>query len=206
MSVIGKHYYRTAYLTSEEWKTIRIAALARDDAVCVICYEKNTSNDAHHIFYPKSVWKTELQHLVTLCRSCHDLVHLILPKSPETFSEGLAAFNLLKEALQKWSGKLTKSLIVQAKDDGRCWFCRKKDSPYRDLPLMNTVGLPETAAHQALCDECYGDLIKSEYVLAGKPWIYIRKKLQRKKVLTKINNGDLVIANGTGTQSSDLAA
>ncbi len=192
MSVISRHYYRTAFLTSEEWKTLRVATLARDEATCVICYEKNISNDAHHIFYPKSIWKTELQHLVTLCRPCHDLVHLILPKSPETLSEGRATFDLLKDALQKWSAKLTKALIIQAKDDGRCWFCKKKDSPFRDSALMS-IGLIESSAHRALCDDCYDGLVKSESVKSGKPWVYIRNKIQaRKKLLTKFAKGDLV--------------
>lgn len=78
MSIAQKHAYRFGYLKSEEWQNVRAAVLARDDARCWFCGIRDISNDVHHVFYPKSIWNTKSQHCVTLCRSCHDKVHILL--------------------------------------------------------------------------------------------------------------------------------
>lgn len=75
MSVSGKHYYRFTYLKSEEWKAVRLAALAKANARCGICKKRDLSNDAHHIRYPENIWETKPRDLVILCRECHDKVH-----------------------------------------------------------------------------------------------------------------------------------
>lgn len=79
MASIGrKHAYRFGYLKSEQWQNVRAAVLVRDDAKCWFCGVRDLSNDIHHVVYPDNVWKTESKHCITLCRDCHDKVHVLL--------------------------------------------------------------------------------------------------------------------------------
>jgi ribosomal protein L37AE/L43A len=80
MSIEGKHSYRFGYLKSEKWQAVRLEALVREKAKCQICGEESISNDAHHVWYPKSIWDTTEMHLVVLCRSCHEFIHEMLPE------------------------------------------------------------------------------------------------------------------------------
>ena len=83
------NYYRSEFLTSDKWKTLRTFVLARDNGMCQICGFNSVFNDVHHIHYPKSIWRTEVHHLVTLCRGCHDLVHSLFKEDmmPSRFTE-----------------------------------------------------------------------------------------------------------------------
>lgn len=80
MSIEGKHHYRFKYLKSEAWQTVRIEALAREKGKCQICGEESISNDAHHMWYPESIYETRAEHLVILCRPCHDFIHSMIPE------------------------------------------------------------------------------------------------------------------------------
>ena len=75
--VAAKHHYRFKYLKSEHWGNLRIAKLASVDAKCKHCGARDLSNDVHHLRY-KKLYDVELDDLVVLCRSCHDLSHLVL--------------------------------------------------------------------------------------------------------------------------------
>jgi len=80
MSIASKHAYRFGYLKSDKWQNVRLEALVREKAKCEICGEESISNDAHHIWYPPNVYDTTPDHLVILCRVCHDFVHVMLPE------------------------------------------------------------------------------------------------------------------------------
>lgn len=106
MGIEHKHAYRFGYLKSEEWQTLRIAALAAKDAKCKLCSKRSLSNDVHHIYYPPSFWDTKVEDVVILCRKCHELIHSImdlesLPKSKER-GRCFEKFRLILEAFQKW--------------------------------------------------------------------------------------------------------
>lgn len=75
MSIEGKHFYRFTYLKSEEWRTARLIALAKAGGHCALCGKVDWSNDAHHKKYPEDIWDTTPNHLVILCRCCHEKVH-----------------------------------------------------------------------------------------------------------------------------------
>lgn len=77
MSISGKHFYRFKYLRSEHWQNLRIAKLAKHDAKCCICRERDLSNDVHHIHY-RNLYDVTLDDLRVLCRKCHNDVHRIL--------------------------------------------------------------------------------------------------------------------------------
>lgn len=80
MSVDSKYAYRFGYLKSEKWKAVRLEALVRESGKCQICGEESISNDAHHAWYPDSIWDTTERQLVVLCRPCHDFIHTMVPE------------------------------------------------------------------------------------------------------------------------------
>ena len=103
MSIESKHAYRFGYLKSEQWKNVRIEALARERGMCQICREESISNDAHHIWYPENIYETTERHLVILCRPCHDFVHLMLPEcKTRDEDEGIAQWTRFRNAVLTW--------------------------------------------------------------------------------------------------------
>jgi len=101
-TVIGKHAYRFVYLKSEEWKNVRVEALAREHAKCEICGVEDISNDAHHVYYPKSFWETTVDHLVILCRPCHNVAHALIKNGKKTPGESISEWKAIIKALQVW--------------------------------------------------------------------------------------------------------
>lgn len=79
VSIEHKLAYRE-YLRSDKWQNVRLEALVREKGMCQICGLESISNDAHHVWYPESVWDTTEAHLVVLCRGCHDFLHTMLPE------------------------------------------------------------------------------------------------------------------------------
>jgi hypothetical protein len=101
MGISHKHAYRFVYLKSEEWKDVRFEALAREMARCQICGEENFSNDAHHIYYPKSVWDTKADYLVILCRECHEFAQLLFNQQKNR-EAGKQAFDKIVAIIHSW--------------------------------------------------------------------------------------------------------
>lgn len=106
MSIESKHAYRFQYLKSDCWKLVRLEALVREGGKCQICGEESISNDAHHIWYPESVWDTTQENLVVLCRPCHDLLHALTPDC-KTRDEGIGRQRWIdfRNAMDAWKLK-----------------------------------------------------------------------------------------------------
>jgi len=103
MSIETKHAYRFGYLKSEQWQTVRIAALAREKAKCQICGHESVFNDAHHVWYPPNIWRTTEKHLVVLCRECHDFIHIVRPEcKTRNEKQGLQEWQAFKLAVIAW--------------------------------------------------------------------------------------------------------
>lgn len=103
MSIESKHAYRFGYLKSEQWRNIRIEALAREKGMCQICREESISNDAHHVWYPENIYETTERHLVILCRPCHEFVHSMLPEcKTRDEDEGIAQWTRFRNAILTW--------------------------------------------------------------------------------------------------------
>lgn len=103
MSIEGTHHYRFKYLKSEEWQTVRIEAMAREKGKCQICGVQNLSNDAHHVWYPESIWDTKSTQLAILCRACHDFIHTMMPECKTNDEEvGLSNWLKFRNALMAW--------------------------------------------------------------------------------------------------------
>lgn len=103
MGIEAKHAYRFEYLKSEKWSTVRIEALAREKGKCQICGEESIHNDAHHVWYPESIWDTTETHLVVLCRCCHEFLHVMLPECKTGDEEsGKAQWTRFRNAIIVW--------------------------------------------------------------------------------------------------------
>jgi hypothetical protein len=101
MGIEHKHAYRFVFLRSDKWKNTRLKALAREDAKCQICGVRALDNDAHHVFYPKSIWDTHEDDLVILCRPCHDFAHKLFKKCP-TRKSSMKAFVGFVDSIRAW--------------------------------------------------------------------------------------------------------
>jgi hypothetical protein len=106
MSIDGKHAYRFGFLKSEKWQAVRLEALSREKAKCQICNEESIFNDAHHVWYPENIYDTEEQHLVILCRPCHEFIHDFLPECKTSDAEsGIANWIKFSRAMIAWRVK-----------------------------------------------------------------------------------------------------
>ena len=67
----NRHEYRTEYLKSNEWKTLRDLIMATSPR-CQIC--GNRASDVHHMVY-RNIVDITINDLIPVCRKCHDLIH-----------------------------------------------------------------------------------------------------------------------------------
>lgn len=114
MSIEAKHAYRFGYLKSEEWKTVRIEALARERGRCQICGDESVFNDAHHIWYPEDIYDTTAKHLAVLCRPCHDFMHAMRPECKTRDEEkGRSEWTAFQTAVGAWVYAKRQTLVFQ---------------------------------------------------------------------------------------------
>lgn len=66
----------SGYLASAEWRSVSAERRYIDGYKCVCCGATEGLN-VHHLYYPKDVYDTTSEMLVTLCHACHRLVHRI---------------------------------------------------------------------------------------------------------------------------------
>ena len=71
------------YLLSVRWKIKRNAVFTRDDNTCQSC-GSTEQLECHHIDY-SMLGDEPLEHLITICRQCHQTVHNRLGYSRETY-------------------------------------------------------------------------------------------------------------------------
>lgn len=69
-----KHYSK--YLSSKEWKELRLSVFERDKYLCLLC-ERKIANHCHHLSYGNFVVKGFSVRIecCSLCLTCHELVH-----------------------------------------------------------------------------------------------------------------------------------
>lgn len=84
------NYYRfletkKAYLQSSIWKKKRKEVMIRDNYTCRLCNKKDLF-DIHHISGYDLIPNEGIEHLVLLCRNCHDKQHRIYGY-PKTYHE-----------------------------------------------------------------------------------------------------------------------
>ena len=74
-----------AYLATEHWASLRLAALARDGGKCIRCGEEERLQ-VHHRVYRGRYEDSVLEDVETLCRKCHRLEHGIGPSDQESLA------------------------------------------------------------------------------------------------------------------------
>lgn len=67
------------YLESDHWKQMRTGCFFRDGRRCLHCKSKQNLN-AHHLRY-RNLIDCYLSDVMTLCRRCHDAVHLHMERN-----------------------------------------------------------------------------------------------------------------------------
>ncbi len=181
MGIEAKHSYRFVYLKSEKWDTVRLEALARDEAKCCICGFQSISNDAHHINYPPSVWDTREDDLVILCRPCHNLAHDLEKLHIIKFS-GNKAFSIcrMKElcaALHKWKADTNWEITPEAARESvvhsqkllsrlpNCYVCDTNLGRIERRKFKCCPAEPEKIG-TTFCDDCHSYL-DSEIPIRG---------------------------------------
>lgn len=73
LSLFKSFDYQT-YLKSRKWDTIRRKVLKRDEYRCQLNYSHTGPLHVHHKTYER-IGKERLSDLITLCESCHKMVH-----------------------------------------------------------------------------------------------------------------------------------
>lgn len=68
----NRHEYRTEYLRSKEWKSLRETILSTE-CTCQICKQVEAT-DVHHFVYRNLVDVT-VSDLLPVCRKCHNQIH-----------------------------------------------------------------------------------------------------------------------------------
>lgn len=116
MGVESKIQYRNGFLRSEKWQCLRAETLARSDGKCLICGERNLSNDVHHVVYADKWCETKPAHLFTLCRDCHELIHRCTQKKGAEF---------LKTAKAEF---MNRRLLIRSVID-ICWLLSHPELP-----------------------------------------------------------------------------
>jgi len=76
----------------KRWQDKRLQILRRDNWHCRACNTTKVALEVHHLYYDMDakVWEYENESLVSLCKSCHSIIHKDLKKIA-----GLIAFKLL---------------------------------------------------------------------------------------------------------------
>ncbi len=73
-----KEEYQT-YLQSQEWQHVRQDAFKEQGDGCLAC-GSFLGVQLHHIYYPQDIWATDSEHVIPLCRKCHETAHCMAEK------------------------------------------------------------------------------------------------------------------------------
>jgi len=154
MGIESKHAYRFGYLKSEQWQNVRAEVLARDDARCLVCGERNISNDIHHCRYPESVWDTTADDCITLCRFCHDKMHELI-SDKITWGE-IVRLTIMRILLKLFIdlNRIRKQKARSKKKHSFCRVCHNEESA-----TIPRLAVPHSGALIPICDRCWVDVI-----------------------------------------------
>lgn len=74
-------------LKDPRWQKKRLEIMERDGFACKLCGNKKETLHVHHFAYANNPWDVDNKALVTLCESCHTLIHSYEPT--EIIDQGL---------------------------------------------------------------------------------------------------------------------
>jgi len=69
-------------LRDPRWQKKRLEILKRDKFACVLCKDKESELQIHHLKYGKEPWLVDNSYLKTLCHHCHWLVESAKKRLP----------------------------------------------------------------------------------------------------------------------------
>ena len=84
MKTARQREYRE-WLQSDNWKSIRGAAILANKAKCCICGHVSNRNDVHHVIYRDNWDDTQPSDLRVLCRRCHDAAHTAIDQIGDSY-------------------------------------------------------------------------------------------------------------------------
>ena len=78
-------------LKDPRWQKLRLKVLDRDNWMCQICFDTESTLHVHHRYYlsNKEPWEYPMVALVTLCHSCHTLEGNDMPIAEKKLIEAL---------------------------------------------------------------------------------------------------------------------
>ena len=62
-------------LKDPRWQKKRLEILQRDEFMCQLCQDTESTLVIHHYKYSGEPWEVEDKYLMTLCESCHESEH-----------------------------------------------------------------------------------------------------------------------------------
>ena len=65
----------TDKLKDPRWQKKRLEVLSRDEFKCKSCGDDKSELQVHHMEKSEIPWDSPMRHLITLCKSCHALMH-----------------------------------------------------------------------------------------------------------------------------------
>ena len=71
------------YYETSKWFNLRMSVIERDSFQCVNCGSRD-SLQVHHLTYERFK-KEQMEDLVTLCKTCHNLLHENVPKNSKFY-------------------------------------------------------------------------------------------------------------------------
>ena len=92
---MNEEYQR--YLRSAAWNEKRIRRLQIDHCRCAICGSSDQQLNVHHLTYRNIMQEDVEQDLITLCRSCHAMLHRIRECSAQEYQDYRSAEQKYKE-------------------------------------------------------------------------------------------------------------
>lgn len=172
MSIESKEYYRKVFLNSDEWKLLRLDALARSGAFCRLCAKRDLHNDAHHKTYRNGIWNTSSDDLVILCRNCHELIHSLQTACSKTFEvTDEARFKAITDLIHHWMyglggmSTIIKRVAARHSTVGvskkpkpflpACKWCRKVNQDTFGRNILSHYGVSQSIVLWPFCDDCF---------------------------------------------------
>ena len=119
-------------LKDPRWQKKRLQIMERDGFACKLCGNEEKTLHVHHLAYTKKPWDADDKELVTLCESCHTLIHSYEPT--EIINQGiLSPYDfILLDPIMILAGL---SLIENHKGNWTIEF-REKANPYHIINIL----------------------------------------------------------------------
>jgi hypothetical protein len=119
-----REWYRTVYLNSDHWKSLREEALKTHGEFCFIC-DRDEDLQVHHLRY-RSIFNVKVSDLQILCRRCHELEHS-KPKKKRARKERKPRSPRKSVNWQELVKRLTGSYPLKRDELGACRKVRKEN-------------------------------------------------------------------------------